>query len=325
MIFSTLVDVPGFGAEVYGGHAVYDTDAKRQFLNVHVPNVYSAEAADEMTRGALASGRAMVGVAVTGHAAPILTKAECAARNVTWAENLADLGTVYYGVGHRSQADDPFAFKTRTRTFHICDSGHATTVEYCAWYRGNATESEQGYVPDELLVATRRAIRMDTVIAAFEETSAYLDEVSPSTAKAGEVFGVLPLAPYDGLYTGCQEPSSIIAQHLRGHGDLGVVTAACPVDVDIVWPAADLSPLPVPTATPTAEPSPTPTPATSAYDDIASVDGIFETILIAIAAMFGLLILVVVVMGARWRRQRASTRRRLLATVVVDEEDAARL
>ena len=42
MIAATLVDLaPGYGSYVYGGHAVYDSDAKRQFLGVTQGDVYT--------------------------------------------------------------------------------------------------------------------------------------------------------------------------------------------------------------------------------------------------------------------------------------------
>ena len=34
MIISNLVNIPNFGGSIYGGFAVYDTDAKRRFVGV---------------------------------------------------------------------------------------------------------------------------------------------------------------------------------------------------------------------------------------------------------------------------------------------------
>src|SRR3989344_4684357 len=67
---STLVDIPTFGANVYGGFIVYDSDAKRFFLGVKTPNVYSEKTSIQMASGALRHSRATVALAVTGHAGP---------------------------------------------------------------------------------------------------------------------------------------------------------------------------------------------------------------------------------------------------------------
>ena len=36
LIAKTLVDIPTFGSNVYGGIIVYDSDAKRKYLNVKI-------------------------------------------------------------------------------------------------------------------------------------------------------------------------------------------------------------------------------------------------------------------------------------------------
>lgn len=71
MIGKTIIDIPYFGAAVlYGGFIVYNTDAKRLYLNVNTPSVYSQETARQMSEGALTNSRAMVALAVTGNAMP---------------------------------------------------------------------------------------------------------------------------------------------------------------------------------------------------------------------------------------------------------------
>ena len=44
-IIKTMADVPGNGGALYGGFVVYDTDAKRKFINVKTRGVYCEEAA----------------------------------------------------------------------------------------------------------------------------------------------------------------------------------------------------------------------------------------------------------------------------------------
>lgn len=70
LIFSTLVDIPFGGAYKYGCFGVYDTDAKRVFLNVKVDDVYTHKCAKEMAIGILKNSNASIGIAVTGNAMP---------------------------------------------------------------------------------------------------------------------------------------------------------------------------------------------------------------------------------------------------------------
>ena len=85
LMASTLIDVPGMGLHVYGGFIVYDTDAKRHWLDVDTPGVYSTTTAIQMVLGALTNSRAMVAVSVTGNA-------------MTTPENTDKLGDVFIGV-----------------------------------------------------------------------------------------------------------------------------------------------------------------------------------------------------------------------------------
>jgi PncC family amidohydrolase len=88
MIAKTLVDIPGMGATVYGGFIVYDTDAKRQFIDVKTRGVYNEEAAKQMAKGALERSRAMVAVGVSGDAMP-------------FPDSKEQLGVVYIGAALR--------------------------------------------------------------------------------------------------------------------------------------------------------------------------------------------------------------------------------
>ena len=60
-IFSTLVDVPFAGACKYGCFGVYDTDAKRVFLGVTEPDVYTLNCASQMAIGILRNSNATLG------------------------------------------------------------------------------------------------------------------------------------------------------------------------------------------------------------------------------------------------------------------------
>jgi len=102
MIVKMLVDVPGNGGSVYGGFAVYDTDAKRQMLGVKTEGVYSHKTAYQMAEGALMNSRAAVSIAVTGNA--MVTRTD-----------LSHMGQVFFGIGLRvpdAVTGAPFTIKT---------------------------------------------------------------------------------------------------------------------------------------------------------------------------------------------------------------------
>ena len=66
LIASTLVDIPSYSACVYGGFVVYDSDAKREFIDVKIQSVYTQKCAKQMAEGALRKSRAMCAIAVSG-------------------------------------------------------------------------------------------------------------------------------------------------------------------------------------------------------------------------------------------------------------------
>jgi len=70
LIFSTLVDMPLGEATKYGCFSVYDTDAKRIFLGVTAPDLYTHRCATEMAVGVLKNSNASFAIAVTGNAMP---------------------------------------------------------------------------------------------------------------------------------------------------------------------------------------------------------------------------------------------------------------
>lgn len=70
LIFSTLANIPYGGGHKYGAFSVYDTDAKRIFLGVKAPDVYTRQCAAEMAAGALRHSNASMAIAVTGNAMP---------------------------------------------------------------------------------------------------------------------------------------------------------------------------------------------------------------------------------------------------------------
>lgn len=105
-IASTLIDIPSYGGNVYGGFVVYDTDAKREFVDVTTKSVYSQKCAKQMAEGALKNSRAMCALAVTGHAGGF---------DDTDPEFL---GYVDMGFSYRTSEND---FVTETKRVKFCD------------------------------------------------------------------------------------------------------------------------------------------------------------------------------------------------------------
>lgn len=68
LVFSTLVDIPLGGRYKYGCFGVYDTDAKRMFIGVNEPDVYTHNCAKQMAVGTLLNSNATFSIAVTGNA-----------------------------------------------------------------------------------------------------------------------------------------------------------------------------------------------------------------------------------------------------------------
>ena len=217
MIVSSLVNVPFFGAYVYGGFATYDSDAKRIFLGVRVGNVYTRECALEMAAGTLVHSRALVSVAVTGEAGPV------------FKDNLASLGVVDVAISIRTEEplgdsaipDDPEFPQTYTTLYkriNVCEEdGREQTRNLCEKYKVEATEDEQGFVSAGVLSLTRKLIRQDTVLQALllgtRHLKSYTCEDVDGKVVCPSLMG-LCREPYDGDYEKYHEPSSVIEEHL---------------------------------------------------------------------------------------------------------------
>jgi PncC family amidohydrolase len=158
MIVKTLVDIPGHGATVYGGFAVYDTDAKRKYLDVKTKGVYSHNTAEQMAYGALMNSRAMISIAVTGNAMP-------------FPDHKEDLGQVFIGIGLRTNVKPTV---TDGGKIHKKDNCIIITYEkkFCdsipllckAWKDLNdSTPGHQKYAPYQLTSLIADIIRLKTV------------------------------------------------------------------------------------------------------------------------------------------------------------------
>ena len=100
LVAKSLVDIPSFGANLYGGLIVYDTSAKRSWLGVTTPSVYSRETAKQMAEGGLRQSRALVSLAVTGNSSPS-------------PEHLEALGAVDMGLSIRRPKEKMVTFTKR--------------------------------------------------------------------------------------------------------------------------------------------------------------------------------------------------------------------
>ena len=239
MIDSSLVNLPVLGniSQVYGGFAVYDSDAKRMFLDVKNPDVYTAQCAREMARGALNHSRAMVAIAVTGHARP------------NYPEQAA-IGRVDIGIGVRTSTDPrKWVIETRRTTFDDFPEGSAYECPSCTRESVGATSSPAGSMARDTSEAFRvivrqwmwevdqdvggcsprtrcasflttgkagMIIRLMTTLKAILFCHKVLVDLSASVNLAQ--LRVVPAAPWDGVksYLDCGEPSFPIRAHHVG-------------------------------------------------------------------------------------------------------------
>jgi len=233
MIVSYLVDVPFRGAYIYGGHAVYDSDAKRVFLGVREPNVYTEACSRQMARGAIDSSRALVGIAVTGEAGPVSKS------------NLTVLGVVNYAISLKTAKaaegeirdgpfwDDPNGDSGDYMTLHqqldFCTyDGHTYTQAWCKEYWKEAESSEQGFVSVATLSATRLAIRQETVYAALSLGIWFLESACRNSGCP--TLQHVQQQAWDGQYVECGEPSRIVDANLPEYFPIpDNATAHCPL------------------------------------------------------------------------------------------------
>lgn len=216
MIVSSLIDVPLYGAYVYGGFATYDSDAKRQFLGVKVGDVYTKECSLEMAAGALTHSRALVGVAVTGKAGPV-TKTDL--DNLGVVDVAVSIRTDVAGQGSviPNDASFPQSFTTAQKRINNCGvDGHQWTRDLCEKYKIEATEDKDGRVSAGVLNLVRKLIRQDTVIQAVTLGKNHLETYQ--CEKVGDKvvcpnLSGLCIADYDGIYSSYGDPSWVIAGH----------------------------------------------------------------------------------------------------------------
>ena len=189
MITKTLVDVPGEGAVVYGGYIVYDTDAKRQMINVSTEGVYSLKTADQMARGALLNSRAMVSLAVTGNAMP-------------YPDHKDFMGEVFIGIAIRMKTK----IMVETKRVNICD--HPNVEKTCNDWK-NLSISEYPNIPSyQHTSMLADYVRQATVVEALNFTLETLNKIINTQQ---DDFGYLEYQEYDSV---CK-PSLIIEERIK--------------------------------------------------------------------------------------------------------------
>ena len=109
-IASTFADIPSYSQCIYGGFVVYDSDAKREFVNVTVKSVYNQKCAKQMAEGALNKSRAMCALAVTGQAGGYDDTDETYLGYVDVAFSVRNINT-----------DNQIIFETHTKRIKFCE------------------------------------------------------------------------------------------------------------------------------------------------------------------------------------------------------------
>ncbi len=126
LMFSTLTDIPMFGAHKYGCFGVYHSDAKRIFLGVKVNDVYTHRCAKEMAEGILKNSNASIGIAVTGNAMP-------------WTGSQEKLGEVFIGIAAYSNDN---TIVCETYAINMCKLQGRKNNQCNLWYNTIIDELE---------------------------------------------------------------------------------------------------------------------------------------------------------------------------------------
>lgn len=199
MIAKMITDIPGSGAVLYGGFVVYDTDAKRLWGGVKTRGVYSEKTAEQMALGSLLNSRAMVSIAVTGHAMPFYFDRE-------------DIGIVDIGIAVRTEP------KITVKTCRIKHCNDSTSLKgMCsAWINlhklKDPTKSADSpgniiYPPFQFTAIIADVIRLRTSAVAMEIAVNTIKSLLPLTN-----LKKLPMKSWD---MECK-PSWIIEKNLSG-------------------------------------------------------------------------------------------------------------
>ena len=165
LIISSLTDIPFGGYIKYGGFSVYDTDAKRTFLNVTVDDVYTHKCAKEMAIGILKNSNSSLGIAVTGNAMPE-------------PKDVSKLGEVFIGIAGYNESGDIIYI---TQDINACiDSNICEYKKLCKkWY--NVIKKQKQYNNRNDTATISKEIRLYTTYKALELCLNFINEYNPVT------------------------------------------------------------------------------------------------------------------------------------------------
>lgn len=151
---------------LYGGFVVYDTDAKRMWAGVRTRGVYTEQTAYQMAYGSLLNSRAMVSIAVTGHAMPFF-------------DDRDELGIVDIGVAVRT---------TPTITVETCRVEHCIGKDVngicTAWKNLHSeTGGKKTFPPFQITAMVADVIRLRTSAYAMRYATVVVERIIGSGAK----------------------------------------------------------------------------------------------------------------------------------------------
>ena len=212
-IASTFADIPSYAACIYGGFVVYDSDAKRQFVDVTVKSVYNKKCAKQMAEGALSKSRAMCALAVTGQAGGYDATDDIYLGYVDIAFSYRDLdesGTI--------------VFKTFTKRIKFCNDKYISSS--CNEYKKRLKVlrekkclelSPYGLPLSDDLYQIRQIIRTacvrDAIIFAYKTIQQNNISKEKSEQLRGKIFDI---THSDINLRFCGEPSKFIKKYMKG-------------------------------------------------------------------------------------------------------------
>jgi len=195
MITKILVDIPSNGATVYGGFVVYDTDAKRKFLDVKSEGVYSHNTAFQMAWGALENSRAMVSIAVTGNSMPTPDDAE-------------HIGNVYIAIGFRKPDNAGRKYTIFTKKYNFCEKIPKLCSDWKFLHSRKTSKDKWEFAPIQLTSTISDFIRLSTVKEACSLATFYINKVDEDNSIKN--LRNIPLETWD---TYCK-PSWVLTEHI---------------------------------------------------------------------------------------------------------------
>ena len=165
LIMSSLVDIPFGGYIKYGGFVVYNTDAKRSFINVSVGDVYTHKCAKEMAIGILKNSSSSLGIAVTGNAMPLNHEVD-------------RLGEVFIGIAGYNESGNIIYI---TQDINGCiDNNSCEFKKLCKkWY--GVIKNEGRYNDRKDTATISKEIRLYTTYKALELCVSFINEYNPVT------------------------------------------------------------------------------------------------------------------------------------------------